>query len=136
MRRLVLGALIFILILGLVAVSASARKKLVRQNTIPVGSFWNKLKLRSDHQALLLLLGGMQHASKIEYQLTYSTNGVAQGINGSHEPALGNTQKELVFGTCSNNDCIAATNITDMIFELRVALENGQTLVKRYQISP
>src|SRR3990167_6460320 len=136
MRRLVSSALIFALLLSLVAVSAVARKKLNRQSTVPVGSFWNKLRLRGDHQALLLSLGGMQHAAKVEYQLTYSTNGVAQGINGSHEPSLGNTPKELVFGTCSNNDCIAATNLTGMIFELRVALENGQTLVKRYQISP
>ena len=136
MRRLVSSALIFALLLSLVAVSAVARKKLNRQSTVPVGSFWNKLRLRGDHQALLLSLGGMQHAAKVEYQLTFASNGVDQGINGSHEPSLGNTQKELVFGTCSKADCIAATNITNMVFELRVALENGQTLVKRYQISP
>jgi hypothetical protein len=114
-----------------------ARKKLVRSaEVVPVDSFWNKLKLRADSQALLLILGGMQHASSVTYQLTYQTNGISQGIEGIHDPVLGNTQKELVFGTCSAADCIAALNITDMIFELRVGLENGQTLLKRYQINP
>ena len=82
------------------------------------------------------MLGNMNQAESVTYNLTYTADNILQGVQGSHNPQDGNTQKELVFGTCSGNDCAYHQNITDMIFELVVKLTDGKTLTKKYQINP
>lgn len=117
-----------------------AKKKLRRFKALkpspkPHG-VWLKPKLRSDHQAILLQLGGMDLADSVNYNLTYGTDTVDQGIQGFHDPTLGNTQTELVFGTCSGSDCTYHQGITDMMLEIIFGLKDGRTLTKRYQINP
>lgn len=116
---------------------ALARKKLQRRRKAPPPkTAWVKLKLRNDRHALLLMLGGMHYVESLNYVLTYNAGPVPQGIQSYHTPEDGNTQKELVFGTCSGNDCIYHNNITDMILELTIKLKEGQTIIQRYQINP
>lgn len=116
---------------------ALARKKLQRRRKAPPPkTAWVKLKLRSDRHALLLMLGGMHYVESLDYVLTYNAGPVPQGIQSYHTPEDGNTQKELVFGTCSGNDCIYHNDITDMILELTIKLKEGQTIIQRYQINP
>jgi len=117
---------------------AYARKKLptrsartsVSTSALPQTS----LKLRGDHLALLLTLTNLDKAKSLSYLLTYDAAGVGQGAEGSHDPALGNTQKELVFGTCSANVCTYHQSITDMIFKATIDLKDGRTLTRKYQI--
>lgn len=119
--------------------AALAKKKIVRQvndetvtnDVLP----WNKLKLRSDKNAFLLMLGGMKQTDSLSYTLTYSTDSIPQGVQGSHDPLLGNTQKELVFGTCSGADCTYHQKITNMIFEIKFSLTDGRSLTRKYQIN-
>ena len=117
-----------------------AKKKLQRiKKPEPINKehgAWVKPKLRSDGKALLLMLGGMKHADSIDYTLTYNSGPVPQGIQSYHTPEDGNTQKELVFGTCSGQDCVYHGNLTEMILEIKIALKSGQTLTQRYQINP
>lgn len=119
---------------------ALAKKKLKRQVRVKTKinqyGAWVKPKLRRDRHALLLMLGGMQYADKVNYSLTYNAGPVAQGVQSSHKPEDGNTQKEIVFGTCSGNDCVYHGNINEMKLEVRIGLKDGRTLVKRYQINP
>jgi len=116
---------------------ALARKKLQRRRKAPPPkTAWVKLKLRDDRHALLLMLGGMHYVESLNYVLTYKAGPVPQGIQSYHTPEDGNTQKELVFGTCSGNDCIYHNDITDMILELTIKLKEGQIIIQRYQITP
>jgi hypothetical protein len=132
-------ALILVCIFLLSPTQLFAKKKITRRvkdetvtnETKP----WDKLKLRSDKHAILLMLGGMKLADSLSYSLTYTADSVAQGIEGSHDPALGNTQKELVFGTCSGIDCTYHQNITDMFFEIKFNLTDGRLLTRKYQIN-
>lgn len=117
---------------------AFARKKLppraaraiVSGSTLPQTG----LKLRGDHLALLLTLTNVDKAQSLSYLLTYQAAGVGQGAEGSHDPALGNTQKELVFGTCSANVCTYHQAISDMLFQATIGLKDGRTLIRKYQI--
>lgn len=92
------------------------------------------LKLRGDHLALLLTLTNLDKAKSVSYLLTYQAGDIGQGVDGSHDPALGNTQKELVFGTCSANVCTYHQAISDMLFQATIGLQDGRTLTRKYQI--
>lgn len=136
--KIFIASLIGVLFLSLPQ-PALARKKLTRELSHKPQTkdyqVWDKLKLRSDKKAVLLMLGGMDHADSLSYSLTYTAGEVPQGIDSYHTPSDGNTQKELVFGTCSGSDCTYHQDITDMTFTLVVELKSGQTLTKKYQIN-
>ena len=130
---------IFLLILFLLfPTPAYAKKKLPSRSAKAVVSSaalpQTGLKLRGDHLALLLTLTNLDKAKALSYLLTYQTAGVGQGAEGSHDPALGNTQKELVFGTCSGNVCTYHRDISDMLFQATIGLKDGRTLTRKYQI--
>ena len=78
----------------------------------------------------------MEFAKEVNYTFTYTADSVDQGIEGSYDPTKGNNQVELVFGTCSNQDCTYHQNITDMFLELTINLKTGKTLSQQYQINP
>lgn len=131
--------LILVCLFFLFPTQAHAKKKIVRQvkneTVTNLTQPWNKLKLRSDKNAILLVLGGMKLIDSLSYSLSYSTNSIPQGVQGSHDPTLGNTQKELLFGTCSGTNCTYHQNITDMLFEIKYDLTDGHTLTRKYQIN-
>ena len=136
---MILMIILLLVIFLLFPSPAYARKKLptrsaravVSSDTLPQTG----LKLRGDRQALLLTLTNLDKAKSLSYLLTYDAAGVGQGAEGSHDPALGNTQKELVFGTCSANVCTYHQSISDMLFQATIGLKDGRTLVRKYQIN-
>jgi len=108
-----------------------AKKKIVRRQTSTI-----PLALRSDRQALEAVLGDVAKAKSVTYRLTYTADGISQGIDGTYEAASGSAQRELVFGTCSKGVCAYNQNITDMVLELRTLLLSGKTLVQKFSIKP
>lgn len=139
LKPIIITTLILVLLSALTT-PVLARKKLQRrqQSQSPVApqTAWIKLKLRADRHALLLMLGGMHYTDSVDYLLTYNAGSVPQGIQSYHTPTDGNTQKELLFGTCSGNDCIYHANLTDMILEITLKLKDGKILTYRYQVNP
>lgn len=124
-------------ILFLIPSPVLAKKKLVRTSRTvsrPYG-VWIKPKLRPDNKALILAFGSLDYASDLNYTLTYSSDKIAQGVQGSHQPETGNFQKELLFGTCSGTNCTYHQNITDMLLEVKLKLKTGKTLTQHYQIN-
>jgi len=109
-----------------------AKKKIVRHQAAAAV----KHQLRSDHQALLLVLSDLDKAAAVNYKLTYTADGIPQGIDATYDAASGSAQKELVFGTCSKNVCNYHKNIKDMVLELRTLLKTGKTLVQKYSVKP
>lgn len=125
-------------ILFLIPSPALAKKKIVRSGQAstprPYG-VWIKPKLRSDHNALILAFGSLDYATGLNYTLTYDSDGVAQGVQGSHQPETNNFQTEFLFGTCSGTNCTYHQNITNMLLEVKLELKTGKTLTQRYQIN-
>jgi len=140
MKKKYLIVVIVICLLLLNTDGVFARKKLVRKVSEKPEKHeygaWVKPKLRSDRHALLLMLGGMQYVQGIDYSLMYNSGPVPQGIQSYHTPDDGSTQKELVFGTCSGNDCIFQGNINDMVLEVNIELKDGRILRKKWEINP
>lgn len=138
MKLKVILVFLFI-VLFLIPPPALAKKKIVRSGQAsaprPYG-VWVKPKLRSDHNALILAFGSLDYATDLNYTLTYTSDKIAQGVQGSHQPETSNFQKELLFGTCSGANCTYHQNITDMLLEVKLKLKTGKTLTQHYQINP
>ena len=93
------------------------------------------VKLRRDRKALTVYFGNLKNASNVSYVLTYKTNGRSEGAGGSVRPSDGNnTNRELLFGTCSKTVCTYHQNITEMKLEVTGQLKSGKTFLKRYRV--
>lgn len=125
---------LWIMVLFSAAVPAFARKKIIRgRQSFSVSV---RPKLRADRQALLLVFSGMNQATTVNYNLTYQSGEVGQGVQGNYDAGAGNTQKELVFGTCSGTVCTYHQNIKDMVLEIKISLKDGRTLTQKYAVKP
>ena len=91
-------------------------------------------KLRGDRRALLIYFSSLQNANRVSYLLTYQTNDLKQGVEGSVNPSEGSATRETLFGTCSANVCRYHDNITNMKLEVTAQLKSGKNLIKRYKI--
>ncbi len=101
------------------------------------GGASSSVKFRGDRKALILTLSNMSGISSVSYQLTYSTNGVSQGVMGKIDPSIEPTAtRELLFGTCSHGVCTYHTNITNAKLKISSLLTSGVTVVKPYRIRP
>lgn len=72
--------------------------------------------------------------AKFDYILSYSANGIPQGVVGSF-PATGqNDSRDLYFGTCSKGVCTPHYGITGATLTVTATLRGGATYIKRYSI--
>lgn len=93
------------------------------------------VKLRSDRKALTVYFYSVGTAKAIEYELTYTGNGIEQGAYGSVNASEGNTVTRLfLFGTCSHNVCTYHTNIQNTVLKITSKTNSGQTYIKRYRV--
>jgi hypothetical protein len=71
------------------------------------------LSPRSDGKAFTIKVTKIPESSKIDYEITYLTEGITQGIIGQVVPGQGKDfyQREHIFGTCSKNVCKYDRNV-------------------------
>lgn len=94
-------------------------------------------KLRADRKALLVNFTNMQNTRSVEYILTYTSEGVDQGVTGTIDLSAGNSaSRTLVFGTESKGVYTYHTNIKNMRFVVTVVTKAGKTVVKKFTIKP
>lgn len=92
-------------------------------------------RLRRDKLALDITFGNVLNTNSISYTLVYETNGQQEGAEGTVTPAEGNSaSRELLFGTCSKNDCRYHSNIKNMKLEVTIETKSGKRTLKRYRI--
>lgn len=136
-----LALIIFILFLGFAPVSyakvlprfatkSNSNAKAVKAST----SISVSPKLRSDRKALTVYFSNLQAARQVTYTLMYQTNGKEEGVSGSISGSVGNTSRELLFGTCSSGVCRYHTGITNMRLEILTELTSGKKTLKKYKI--
>lgn len=92
-------------------------------------------RLRTDRKALLVNFTGLSKAKSVMYTLSYTSNGIEQGISGILDSGgKNNLSRELLFGTCSSGVCRYHTNIKNMKFEVNSELTSGKSVIKRFRI--
>lgn len=132
---LFLTALLFILS----PTSALAAKKRVWKTTTTTSASATRptvyVSLRKDRLALNINFSNLNLATSTSYELTYTANGIDQGVYGSAGGNEGNSAaRSLYFGTCSHAVCTPHTNIQSMALRIEFKLKTGKTLIKKYKI--
>lgn len=142
MKKLILILSLISLISLISPISIHAAKKRVKtaSKSAPVatsGLAISSVRLRSDHQALIVTFLNLDSLRDLSYTLTYVGNGVDQGVQGSIASAgQGSTSRELLFGSCSKNVCVYHQNIKNMRLVVTGQTTSGKTIVKKYLIKP
>ncbi len=97
------------------------------------GTPWVRAKLTKWKQYVFLSLGGLGNVESVDYELTYSGNGMEQGVWGTIKGGA-NVSRELFMGTCSHGVCVAHKNISGIKLGLTYKMKDGKTTVKRYKV--
>lgn len=112
-----------------------------RQTTTPVRKSYSQsrgikasVRFRSDRRGLLINFGDFGNAVSVTYSLTYTANGIPQGVRGTVSPETAGEQRELLFGTCSGGVCRYHTNITNARLVIDSQLSSVLTIRKPYRI--
>lgn len=71
---------------------------------------------------------------RFDYVLSYSANGIPQGVVGSFVPAGQNESRDLYFGTCSKGVCTPHYGITGASLTITATIRGGATYIKAYVI--
>lgn len=137
--RLFFAWIIFVLVgVSVLATPVHAAKKRVRKAGAPVarGVAYSSAKLSRGTHSVVVNFLNLSHVSSIEYALSYSANGIAQGAMGSFAPSgQGNDSRDLYFGTCSKGVCTPHVGITNASVIVTTTLKSGATHSKRYKIA-
>ncbi len=127
-------ALFFILIF-LVLISATnhpvfALKKRIRA----ARAVYSSARLSRDTHSIVATFYTLAGVAKFDYVLSYSANGIPQGVVGSFAPSGTNDSRDLYFGTCSKGVCTPHYGITDASLTVTATMTSGATYIKRYII--
>lgn len=93
-----------------------------------------KVSFRSDRRALLLSFANFGQAVSVTYSLTYTSNGIPQGVRSTITPETAGGTRELLFGTCSHGVCRYHHNITNARLIIDSKLGSGVIIRKPYRI--
>lgn len=145
MKKVYVTSLLVLLILtSLVLASNTYAKKTLPRVLNPgsttaspksVKGITTSVRFRSDRRAIIVTFSNLSVASSINYVLTYTTNGVDQGFQGSVSPTLSSPQtREIIFGTCSSGTCRYDTKPTNAKLQITTVLKTGKKVIKTYRI--
>lgn len=96
---------------------------------------YSRAKLSRGTNSVVVTFTNLGKVSKITYTLSYTANGIEQGVVGSLTPSGAATDsRDLYFGTCSHGVCTAHRGIQKAVLVVETQLTSGRTNVKRYRI--
>lgn len=114
-----------------------AAKKRVRvpKGVIQKGVSYSTAKLSRGTNSIVLTMINLDKVAQISYELTYSANGIAQGVSGSLTPSGQTSEsRDLYLGTCSHGVCTPHANIRNAALTVVANLKSGGTYSKRYRV--
>lgn len=117
--------------------SVYAAKKLVRKTKVQTkytGISFSSAKLSRTTNSIILSLYNLNKASKVRYFLSYSANGINQGVVGAITPSSTTDSRDLYFGTCSKGVCTPHYTIKNAVLTVTTTISSGGTNAKRYRI--
>lgn len=112
---------------------AFAAKKRVRAARA-VGIAYSSARLSRGTNSVVITFKNLAKVKRVEYTLSYSANGISQGVVGSFVPGGGADSRDLYFGTCSKGVCTPHYGIANATLTVTTVLSSGATHTKRYII--
>ena len=92
------------------------------------------VRFRPDRLGLLINFSGFDNITSVTYALTYTADGIPQGVRGTVTAETAGEQRELLFGTCSGGVCRYHSNITNARLVIDSKLSSGIIIRKPYRI--
>lgn len=93
---------------------------------------YSSAKLSRGTHSVVVTFYAIPRVVKYDYMLSYSANGIPQGVVGAFSPAGQNDSRDLYFGTCSKGVCTPHYGITNASLTVTATLKGGATYIKRY----
>lgn len=135
---------IFIFILVLVALSASSvsakkllpfLRKATGVTTSTSSGVISSVKFRGDRLGIIVTLGNLQAARKVDYFLSYQSKGITQGASGSiTDTEVGSATRDIIFGSCSRGACRYDSGISNAKFVISIYLNSGRKIVRSFRL--
>jgi len=113
---------------------SSQAKTTVRRTYSPTRGIKTSVRFRPDRRGLLINFSGFDNITSVTYALTYTADGITQGVRGTVTAETVGEQRELLFGTCSPPVCRYHTNITNARLVIDSNLSSGIIIRKPYRI--
>jgi len=130
-----------ILSASLSASSVSAKKllpflrKATGVTTSTSSGVTSSVKFRGDRLGIIITLGSLQAAYKVDYFLSYQTKGITQGASGSiTDTSIGSATRDIIFGSCSKGVCRYDSGISNAKFVITIYLNSGRKIVRSYRL--
>lgn len=136
MRRFLVFSFI-LLLASFLSSNVFAAKPRIRKTTAvrSTGVSYSSARLSRATNSVVLSLLNLNGVSRVTYTLSYSANGVSQGVVGTVVPQGQTTDsRDLYFGTCSHGVCTAHYNIRNATLLVETTLTSGAVHTKRYRI--
>jgi hypothetical protein len=127
-RLLIVVLIIFILLISAKSAPAYALKKRIRA----ARAVYSSARLSRETHSVIPTFYALAGVAKFEYVLSYTANGIPQGVVGSFVPSGGNDSRDLYFGTCSKGVCTPHYGITNASLTITTTMTGGATYIKRY----
>jgi len=129
-RVLIVVSVIFLLCLSAKLTPAYALKKRIRA----ARAVYSSVRLSRETHSVVATFYAVPGVAKFDYVLSYSANGIPQGVVGSFLPGGTNDSRDLYFGTCSKGVCTPHYGITGASLTITATTTGGATYIKRYVI--
>ena len=113
-----------------------ALKKRVRAPGVRyAGGSFSSARLSRPTNSVVVTFVNLSQVKGVRYTLSYTANGIRQGVVGSFVPSGEATaSRDLYFGTCSKGVCTPHYGIRGATLTVTTNLKSGATNVKRYRI--
>jgi hypothetical protein len=109
---------------------AFALKKRIRA----ARAVYSSVKLSRSTHSVIATFYALAGVAKFDYILSYTANGIPQGIVGAFVSQGSNDSRDLYFGTCSKGVCTPHYGITNASLTITATMTGGATYIKRYVI--
>jgi len=95
----------------------------------------SSVKFRGDRLGIIVTLGSLQAAYKVNYFLSYQTKGTTQGASGSiTDTSIQSATRDIIFGSCSRGACRYDSGISNAKFVITIYLNSGRKIVRSYRL--
>ncbi len=131
MKRIVSAVVIILLLIIFInPPQVFALKKRIRA----ARAVYSSVKLSRATHSVIATFYALRGVAKFDYVLSYSANGIPQGVVGAFVPSGSNDSRDLYFGTCSKGVCTPHYGITNASLTITATTTGGATYIKRYVI--
>jgi hypothetical protein len=123
-------AIVVLLLISAKTSPAFALKKRIRA----ARAVYSSVKLSRASHSVIASFYALRGVARFDYTLSYTANGIPQGVVGAIAAAGSNASRDLYFGTCSKGVCTPHYGISGASLTVTATMTNGASYIKRYVI--